>query len=305
MIGYDELVSALTLWRERSGMTVGAADYLGTPPTPEPVSFAAYENRPGDPAVSGSEGKSGSEGEFAEINLDDDLNSDVFAEPIAEFAEGGETFSEVENPVEQPDYTEPFPTGVPKAPEDIGAAEYDLEASAGASADSLLDDVLIEASAAEPAEIAVDEAAILDQVPADPADATEPLDAPTADLAAHSADEAESADGDDDAAFISSAPYTDATADAVAAHDASDAVVVDGSLSAAVSDGTAAVAYPPVGLEEATVASDPSDPTLDQDAFAAEVEAARAELEVPPQADPASLAKATDALYAPIGEDDD
>ena len=46
MIAYEDLVSALAMWRERNGLPVGAADYLGEPPAPEPVSFAAYESRP-------------------------------------------------------------------------------------------------------------------------------------------------------------------------------------------------------------------------------------------------------------------
>lgn len=49
MIPYEELVSALAMWRERNGLPVGAADYLGEPPAPEPVSFAAYESRPAAP----------------------------------------------------------------------------------------------------------------------------------------------------------------------------------------------------------------------------------------------------------------
>jgi hypothetical protein len=46
MIAYEDLVSALAAWRTRQGLPVGAADYLGEPPPPEPVSFAAYESRP-------------------------------------------------------------------------------------------------------------------------------------------------------------------------------------------------------------------------------------------------------------------
>lgn len=46
MIPYEDLVSALTMWRERNGLPTGASDYLGEPPAPEPVSFAAYERRP-------------------------------------------------------------------------------------------------------------------------------------------------------------------------------------------------------------------------------------------------------------------
>lgn len=46
MIAYEDLVSALAAWRARNGLPVGAADYLGEPPPPEPVSFAAYESRP-------------------------------------------------------------------------------------------------------------------------------------------------------------------------------------------------------------------------------------------------------------------
>ncbi len=44
MIAYDELVSALTLWREGQGLPIGSADYLGTPPPPPPVSFGGDED---------------------------------------------------------------------------------------------------------------------------------------------------------------------------------------------------------------------------------------------------------------------
>jgi len=51
MIAYEELVSALALWRERNGLPVGSADYLGSPPAPEPISFGAEDDGEGDYAV--------------------------------------------------------------------------------------------------------------------------------------------------------------------------------------------------------------------------------------------------------------
>lgn len=72
MIPYEELVSALAMWRERNGLPVGAADYLGEPPAPEPVSFAAYESRPitGDDVVE-------------DIPMSDDFAADEIGDEIA------------------------------------------------------------------------------------------------------------------------------------------------------------------------------------------------------------------------------
>ena len=74
MIPYEDLVSALTVWRERNGLPTGASDYLGEPPAPEPVSFAAYESRPN--AVIDDE-----------VNLGEDWGAEPIEEtPIEEWA---------------------------------------------------------------------------------------------------------------------------------------------------------------------------------------------------------------------------
>jgi hypothetical protein len=120
MIPYEELVSALAMWRERNGLPVGAADYLGEPPAPEPVSFAAYESRPDSGA--------------AEIELGDEAEEIAFAD---DFPESEDVAVDLE----------------PDGEADWMADDAFADAS---PADPDLDEVPVDAYAAAPADAAAD-----------------------------------------------------------------------------------------------------------------------------------------------------
>jgi len=124
MIPYEDLVAALTYWRERNGLPTGAADYLGEPPPPPPVSFEQYETPTGPASEQVLDGDMLDEQLIAqEVALDADSPHDEYGGPIAEQAayadpQGGEAgyadgsfeteeypqYSEAEA---QPDYAEP------------------------------------------------------------------------------------------------------------------------------------------------------------------------------------------------------
>ncbi len=145
MIAYDELVSALALWRESNGLSAVAADYLGAPPPPGPVSFAAYDNQP-------AQSESVEEIPIESSQIQDEINvihddyphashssvlEDV-ADPLAEFSD------------------EPTEFGV--APMTVAQnAPPMLSGDTNSGADAILDDALFDIP------LDVDESAILEQ----------------------------------------------------------------------------------------------------------------------------------------------
>jgi hypothetical protein len=141
MIPYEDLVAALTYWRERNGLPTGAADYLGEPPPPPPVSFEQYETPTGPASEQILDGDMFEEALVGQEAIAEDHTYD---EPIAEesydaaeYAEQPE-YAEVESNSEfadlaaelsepEPEYAEPGEPTPPEAEfEGDGADEYEV-----------------------------------------------------------------------------------------------------------------------------------------------------------------------------------
>ena len=201
MIAYDELVSALALWRESNGLGAVGADYLGSPPPPEPISFAAYDKQPPQSPVEGVavEGVAveGVAVEGVQVQDEIDVIRDDYSQGSHRDLENLHESVAENYPENAENYTDPLaefsdePTEFGVAPMTIDQGEPPIlsDAHANRGADALLDEALFDIP------LDVDESAIIEQqdvnttfnnedvpVIANPVPVEDPINDGTADL---------------------------------------------------------------------------------------------------------------------------